>query len=416
MDRVLVLGQGGREHALAWKLAQSPRVEQVFCAPGNPGTAAEPKVQNLNLASDDAAGLIEAARRLAISLVVVGPEAPLVGGVADALRRAGIAVFGPNADGAQLEGSKLYAKAFMARHGLPTAAYGRFTGLDPARTFLRRQDLPVVVKADGLASGKGVVVATTLAQAEQAAEKFLRQGPILIEAFLEGEEASYIAIVADGQVLGLAGSQDHKRLLDGDRGPNTGGMGAYSPTPILDTHMAERVRREIMVPAARGLLAEGISYRGFLYAGLMIGADGPRILEFNCRLGDPETQPLMLRMRTDLYPLLLSAARGDGLPTQINWDPRTALCVVLAAAGYPEAPRTGDTLTLPTALPADCKIFHAGTRARDGKLYTQGGRVLGVTALGPDVAAAQQRAYDVVQRISWPGMQFRRDIGWRARP
>ncbi|WP_291511129.1 phosphoribosylamine--glycine ligase [Acidithiobacillus sp.] len=415
MDRVLVLGQGGREHALAWKLAQSPQVERVFCAPGNPGTAHEPKVQNLHLASDDHTGLVEAVHRLAISLVVIGPEAPLVAGVADRLRRAGVAVFGPNADGARLEGSKLYAKAFMARHGLPTAAYGRFTELDAARAFLRQQDLPIVVKADGLASGKGVVVASSRSEAEQAVDKFLRQGPILIESFLEGEEASYIAIVADGQVLGLAGSQDHKRLLDRDQGPNTGGMGAYSPAPVLDPHMAERVRREIMVPAARGLMAEGISYRGFLYAGLMIGRDGPRILEFNCRLGDPETQPLMLRLRSDLYPLLLAAARGEPLPPQIQWDPRTALCVVLAAAGYPDAPRTGDAIHLPAALPADSKIFQAGTCERDGTTYTQGGRVLGVTVLGADVAAAQRRAYDIVQQISWPGMQFRRDIGWRAR-
>jgi len=415
MDRVLIVGQGGREHALAWKLAQSPQVEQVFCAPGNPGTAHEPKVQNLPLASDDHAGLVQAVHRLAVSLVVVGPEAPLVAGVADVLRRTGVAVFGPGAEGARLEGSKLHAKAFMARHGLPTAAYGRFTDLNAARSFLREQGLPIVVKADGLASGKGVVVATSPSEAEQAAEKFLRQGPVLIESFLEGEEASYIAIVADGQVLGLAGSQDHKRLLDGDRGPNTGGMGAYSPTPVLDTHMAERVRREILLPAARGLMAEGISYRGFLYAGLMIGADGPRVLEFNCRLGDPETQPLMLRLRSDLYPVLLAAARGEPLPAELVWDSRTALCVVLAASGYPEAPRVGDPIHLPSTLPADSEIFHAGTRERDGQLYTQGGRVLGVTVLGTDVAAAQRQAYDIVQQIAWPGMQFRHDIGWRAR-
>lgn len=412
MAQVLVLGGGGREHAIAWKLAQSAEVETVYCAPGNPGTAAEEKLINLPLNPNHPEAVVAAAHALDVQLVVIGPEAPLVAGVADALRRAGIPVFGPNQAGAMLEGSKAHAKAFMLRHGLPTARYERFTDTPEALAYLRAHPLPVVVKADGLAAGKGVVVASSLAEAEAAAEQFLQWGPIIIEEFLEGEEASFIAIIVDGQVLPLAGSQDHKRLLDQDQGPNTGGMGAYSPAPVLDMAMSERVLREIMQPAAQGLLRDATPYCGFLYAGLMIGRDGPKLLEFNCRLGDPETQPLMMRLRSDLYTVLLDAARGEPLPAALDWDNRTALCVVMAAEGYPDCPQTGERISgLEQSFPDTVKVFHAGTRSRDGHIVSAGGRVLGVTALGESLAIAQQRAYGAVGQIHWAGVQFRRDIG-----
>ena len=413
--KVMILGGGGREHAIAWKLAQSAEVAEVYCVPGNPGTAAEAKVHNLALTPTNADQVVAAAHALGVALVVVGPEAPLVAGVGDALRRAGIPVFGPNAAGAMLEGSKAHAKDFMKRHGIPTARYGHFTERGPALDYLRAHPLPVVIKADGLAAGKGVVVAVEHAEAEAAVHRFLQWGPIVIEEFLEGEEASFIAIVADGQVLPLAGSQDHKRLLDGDQGPNTGGMGAYSPTPNLDTATSERVLREVMRPAAQGLMADRTPYRGFLYAGLMIGPAGVKVLEFNCRLGDPETQPLMMRLRSDLYTLLLTAARGDPLPKTLGWDSRTALCVVLATAGYPEHPRADDPILGLSAAHGDAvKIFHAGTATRDDTIITAGGRVLGVTALGDSLAIAQQRAYAAVADIHWPGLQHRRDIGHRG--
>ena len=413
--KVMVLGGGGREHAIAWKLAQSEEVANVYCMPGNPGTAAEAKVHNLALKPTEADQVVAAARALNVTLVVIGPEAPLVAGVGDALRRAGIPVFGPNAAGAMLEGSKAHAKAFMERHSLPTACYGRFTDTGTALDYLRDHPMPVVVKADGLAAGKGVVVAFERTEAEAAARQFLQWGPIIIEEFLEGEEASFIAIVVDGQVLPLAGSQDHKRLLDGDQGPNTGGMGAYSPTPILDTAMSERVLREVMRPAAQGLMTDRTPYCGFLYAGLMIGSAGPKVLEFNCRLGDPETQPLMMRLRSDLYTLLLTAARGDLLPAALDWDSRAALCVVLAAGGYPDHPQTGDPIRGLDETQGDTvKIFHAGTAKRDGSVITAGGRVLGVTALGESLGIAQQRAYAAVADIRWPGLQYRHDIGYRG--
>jgi phosphoribosylamine--glycine ligase len=413
--KVMVLGGGGREHAIAWKLAQSAVVAKVYCVPGNPGTAAEAKVHNLALKATDAGQVVAAAHALDIALVVIGPEAPLVAGVGDALRRAGIPVFGPNAAGAMLEGSKAHAKTFMERHGLPTARYGRFTDADAALGYLRDHPLPMVVKADGLAAGKGVVVAFERTEAEAAARQFLQWGPIIIEEFLEGEEASFIAIVADGQVLPLAGSQDHKRLRDGDRGPNTGGMGAYSPTPILDTAMSERVLREVMRPAAEGLMTDRTPYCGFLYAGLMIGPAGPKVLEFNCRLGDPETQPLMMRLRSDLYTLLLTAARGDPLPKALDWDSRAALCIVLATAGYPDHPRLGDPILGLNKTQGDTvKIFHAGTTTEHDTVITAGGRVLGVTALGESLSIAQQRAYAAVADIRWPGLQYRQDIGYRG--
>ncbi|MEL5849033.1 MAG: phosphoribosylamine--glycine ligase [Candidatus Igneacidithiobacillus chanchocoensis] len=418
MSKVMVLGSGGREHAIAWKLAQSPAVETVLCVPGNPGTAAEAKCRNLPISPLDAAEVVAVAHAEGVSLVVIGPEAPLVAGVSDALRRSGLAVFGPNAAAARLEGSKAFAKEFMQRHGIPTAAYGRFTELAPALAFLAQQSLPIVVKADGLAAGKGVVIAQTRAEAEEALQRFLAWGPVVIEEFLYGEEGSFIAIVADGQVLPLAGSQDHKRLGDGDQGPNTGGMGAYSPTPILDAAMSERVRREVMQPMARALQAEGLPYRGFLYAGLMITDSGPKVLEFNCRLGDPETQPLLMRMESDLFAVLQAAALGNPLPPALHWKPELALCVVLAAPGYPDAPQLGQAIRgLETALDsATAKVFHAGTRAQDGGLVTAGGRVLGVTVLAPSISAAQAQAYALADKIRWPGMQLRHDIGWRARP
>ncbi|TQN51210.1 phosphoribosylamine--glycine ligase [Acidithiobacillus thiooxidans] len=410
--KVLVLGGGGREHAIAWKLAQSEQVETVYCAPGNPGTAGEEKLFNLKLNPNNPQAVVAEAHVLDIQLVVIGPEAPLVAGVGDALRRAGIPVFGPDQAGAMLEGSKAHAKAFMMRHGLPTARYERFTDTAHALEYLHGHPLPVVVKADGLAAGKGVVVASTMQEAETAARQFLQWGPIIIEEFLEGEEASFIAIIVEGQVLPLAGSQDHKRLLDDDRGPNTGGMGAYSPAPVLDMAMSERVLREIMRPAAQGLMADGTPYCGFLYAGLIIGRDGPKLLEFNCRLGDPETQPLMMRLRSDLYAVLLLAALGERLPPELEWDERSALCVVMAAEGYPEHPRTGDAIAGLTAAETDTvKVFHAGTKSVDGHVATAGGRVLGVTALGDSLAIAQHRAYAVVAKIHWSGVQFRRDIG-----
>ncbi|MEY2341202.1 phosphoribosylamine--glycine ligase [Acidithiobacillus sp. IBUN Pt1247-S3] len=416
MQKVMVLGSGGREHAIAWKLAQSNEVGEVLCVPGNPGTEHEPKCRNLRVSPLDSAAVVAVAHGEGVSLVVIGPEAPLVAGVPDALRRSGIPVFGPNAAAARLEGSKAFAKEFMERHGIPTAAYGRFTSLAAGREFLQGCALPIVVKADGLASGKGVVIASTRAEAEEALARFLAWGPVLLEEFLEGEEASFIAIISDGQVLPLAGSQDHKRLLDADQGPNTGGMGAYSPAPILDAAMSERVRREVMQPMARALQKESLSYRGFLYAGVMVTSAGPKVLEFNCRLGDPETQPLLFRLRSDLYPVLYAAALAEPLPASLDWDPRTALCVVLAAPGYPEAAQIGaPILGLPKQEPADAKIFHAGTRAQDGGIVTAGGRVLGVTALGDSVASAQQVAYALADKIRWPGKQLRSDIGWRAR-
>ncbi len=361
--------------------------------------------------------MVAAAHAEGVSLVVLGPEAPLVAGVSDALRRSGLAVFGPNAAAARLEGSKAFAKEFMERHGIPTAAYGRFTEIKAAHAFLARQPLPIVIKADGLAAGKGVVIAESQEEAEEALTRFLAWGPVVIEEFLRGEEGSFIAIIADGQVLPLAGSQDHKRLADGDQGPNTGGMGAYSPTPILDIAMSERVRREVMLPMARALQAEGLPYRGFLYAGLMITESGPKVLEFNCRLGDPETQPLLMRLDSDLFLTLLAAARGDALPPELQWKKELALCVVLAAPGYPDAPQLGQTIRgLERSLDgATAKVFHAGTRVQDGALVTAGGRVLGVTVLAPSISAAQAQAYALAQQIHWPGMQLRHDIGWRAR-
>jgi phosphoribosylamine--glycine ligase len=420
--KLLVIGGGGREHALAWKLAQSPRVSEVLVAPGNAGTATEPKCRNAAVAATDIAGLVALARFEQIDLTVVGPEGPLVAGVVDAFKAAGLACFGPSRAAAQLEGSKRYTKEFLARHGIPSARYSVFTSetFDPA--VIRAQRPPIVVKADGLAAGKGVVIAATADKAiatvrQMFAGAFGAAGEtVVVEEFLEGEEASFIVMVDGEHVLPLATSQDHKRLLDGDQGPNTGGMGACSPAPVVTPAMHERIMREVIWPTVRGLAAEGTPYTGFLYAGLMIAPDGtPNVLEFNCRFGDPETQPILVRLRSDLNELCLAALAGRLHEIEAIWDARAAVGVVLAAEGYPDDVRQGDAIAgLDEAARLDGKVFHAGTRLEDGKVLTAGGRVLCAVALGAGVAEAQRAAYALVNRLCWRGMQYRRDIGWRA--
>jgi phosphoribosylamine--glycine ligase len=421
--KVLVIGGGGREHALAWKLARSARVQKVFVAPGNAGTAGEPHVENVPIADLDE--LAQFAVDRAIALTVVGPEAALAAGAVDIFRARGLRIFGPTKAAAQLESSKSFAKAFMRRHGIPTADYAVFDDAVAAHAHIDAGPVPVVVKADGLAAGKGVVVAATREEAHAAIDSMLgSDGPsagsrVVVEAFLEGEEASFM-VVSDGRaVVSLATSQDHKRLLDGDLGPNTGGMGAYSPAPVVTPNVHARVMQEIVMPTIEGMGAEGRPFTGFLYAGLMIDAQGtPRTVEFNCRLGDPEAQPLLLRLKSDLFELLLQATAGDETRSfervELQWDRRVALGVVLAAAGYPASPRSGDRVEgLPTAEP-DAKVFHAGTAQRDGAVVTAGGRVLCVTALGDSTRLAQQRAYELVRGIAIEGAQYRRDIGQRA--
>ena len=422
---VLVIGGGGREHALAWKLSRSPRVTQVLVAPGNGGTARGsigPSARIRNVEITDVAALAEFAAARDVALTVVGPEAPLAAGIVDVFRARGLRIFGPTQAAAQLESSKDFAKRFMKRHGIPTAEYETFSDATAAHDYVARRGAPIVVKADGLAAGKGVVVAQTLAEAHAAIDAMLvdnRMGDagarVVIEDFLEGEEASFI-VMSDGQhVLALASSQDHKRLRDGDEGPNTGGMGAYSPAPIVTPTIHARVLREIVLPTVQGMAADGIEYTGFLYAGLMIDARGnPRTLEFNCRMGDPETQPIMLRLKSDLVDLLEHAIDGTLDEVEAEWDRRTALGVVLAAAGYPEEPRRGDPLIALPADSEDCVVFHAGTQVIDGQLATSGGRVLTVTALGDSVRAAQRRAYDAVAQVRFAGQQYRTDIGHRA--
>ncbi|HWP94734.1 MAG TPA: phosphoribosylamine--glycine ligase [Gammaproteobacteria bacterium] len=421
--KVLVIGSGGREHALAWKCAQSPRVREVIVAPGNAGTAREPKTRNVEIAADDIAGLLDFAQRERVDLTVVGPEVPLVKGIADAFHDAGLRIFGPTRAAARLEGSKAFAKDFLARHRIPTAEFRTFTAVEPALDWIRRRGAPIVVKADGLAAGKGVIVAQTPAEAEHAVRDMLAGNAfgdaghrVVIEDFLAGEEASFMLMVSGGQVLEFASSQDHKRVGDGDTGPNTGGMGAYSPAPVVTPDVRLRIIEEIVQPTLRGLREDGIDYTGFLYAGLMIAPDGtPRVLEFNCRLGDPETQPLMMRLRSDLVALIEAALDGKLDAIEAHWDPRTALGVVLAAAGYPESARKGDVITgLPVETP-DAKVFHAGTKLlADGRVVTNGGRVLCAVALGSTVTEAQRRAYAFLDGIHWNGMFCRRDIGWRA--
>ena len=422
--RVLVIGNGGREHALAWKFAQSPRVMEVIVAPGNAGTAREGKCRNVEVAVTDLDRLLALARREHVTVTVVGPEIPLVAGVVDRFRAAGLRIFGPTAAAAQLEGSKAYAKDFLARHGIPTAFHSVFTEIEPAMAYLREKGAPIVVKADGLAAGKGVIVATSLREAEDAVRDMLSGNAfgqagarVVIEEFLEGEEASFISMVDGRTALPMATSQDHKRVGDGDTGPNTGGMGAYSPAPVVTPEVHERVMREVVNPTVKGMIADGIPFTGFLYAGLMIGADGaPRVIEFNVRFGDPETQPVMLRLQSDLLPLVEAAVDGQLHQITVRWNPRPALGVVMAAENYPATPRTGDEihgLDVPQAV--GTKVFHAGTRLESGnRVVTSGGRVLCVTALGDDVPDAQRNAYEGVSHIHWGGEFHRHDIGWRA--
>jgi phosphoribosylamine--glycine ligase len=419
--KILVIGSGGREHALAWKLVQSPRVSQVFVAPGNGGTATEDGLVNVPLTSIPS--LVEFARRDEdIAFTVVGPEAPLAAGVVDAFRAAGLKIFGPTQAAAQLESSKDFAKQFMARHNIPTAAFGTFTDAPAAHAYIDQHGAPIVVKADGLAAGKGVVVASTAEEAHAAVDAMLAGNSmgdaghrVVIEECLMGEEASFIVMVDGEHVLALASSQDHKRLQDGDQGPNTGGMGAYSPAPVVTPELHARIMREVIHPTVAGMAADGIRFTGFLYAGIMVGTDGaPRVLEFNCRMGDPETQPIMMRLKSDLVALLEAAVNGKLDQVEAEWDRRTALGVVLATAGYPEAPQKGAVIgTLPAAAD-DLHIFHAGTTVQDGLTVVNGGRVLAVTALGDSVRMAQKRAYEAIAGVRFDGMQYRRDIGWRA--
>ncbi|MDE2294099.1 MAG: phosphoribosylamine--glycine ligase [Gammaproteobacteria bacterium] len=420
--KVLVVGGGGREHALAWKCAQSPRVDLVYVAPGNAGTALEPKVRNVPIAAEDVVALAAFATRERIDLTIVGPEGPLVAGIADRFAADGLACFGPSRAAARLEGSKGYTKAFLSRHGIPTAAYRSFDRTDFDPDALRRWRLPLVIKADGLAAGKGVVICESHEQAVATATGMLNGAfgaageSIVVEEFLDGEEVSFI-VAADGlAALPLATSQDHKRRDDGDRGPNTGGMGAYSPAPVVTPALHARILREVIEPTLRGLDAEGIHYTGFLYAGLMIAADGtPNVLEFNCRLGDPETQPILMRLRSDLTELCEAALAHRLAQTQADWDPRAALGVVLAAGGYPDVARKGERIAgLEAAARLPGKVFHAATRLEDGAVVTNGGRVLCTVGLGTTVAAAREEAYALADAIHWESMQYRRDIGHRA--
>ena len=422
--KVLVIGNGGREHALAWKAAQSPQVETVFVAPGNAGTALEPALQNVNIGVTDIPALLNFARSEQIDLTIVGPEAPLVIGVVDAFRDAGLTIFGPTKGAAQLEGSKAFTKDFLARHRIPTAEYQNFTDIEPALAYLREKGAPIVIKADGLAAGKGVIVAMTQEEAEAAVKDMLAGNAfgdaghrIVIEEFLDGEEASFIVMVDGENVLPMATSQDHKRVGDGDSGPNTGGMGAYSPAPVVTDEVHQRTMDRIIWPTVRGMAAEGNTYTGFLYAGLMIDRQGnPKVIEFNCRFGDPETQPIMLRMQSDLVALCLAACEGRLDEQTSRWDPRASLGVVMAAGGYPGSYRTGDEIHgLPLEEAADGKVFQAGTTlSDDDRVLTSGGRVLCVTALGDTVADAQQRAYALMKDIHWEGSFSRSDIGYRA--
>jgi phosphoribosylamine---glycine ligase len=421
--KILIIGGGGREHGLAWKAAQSPLADQVYVAPGNGGTAREPGVSNVAIGADDIPGLVRFANDQQIGLTIVGPEAPLVAGVVDAFEAQGLPCFGPRQAAAQLEGSKAFTKAFLARHGIPTAAYGAFTEVDAALDYLEQVGAPIVVKADGLAAGKGVILAQDLMTARAAVRDMLDGGRfgtagarVVIEELLTGEEASFI-VMADGEhCLPMASSQDHKARDDGDRGPNTGGMGAYSPAPVLTPQIHARVMDEVILPTLRGLAAEGTAYRGFLYAGLMIGADGtPKVLEYNCRFGDPETQPILMRLKSDLVALCLAALEGRLDQAQAQWDPRVALGVVMAAGGYPDAYGKDRVIGGLDGLDdPDLKVFHAGTRLDGDRVLTAGGRVLCVTALGETVSAAQQRAYEAVRQIYWQDAYYRTDIGHRA--
>lgn len=423
MKKLLVIGSGGREHALAWKLAQSARVSEVLVAPGNAGTATEAKCRNVAVKATDINGLLQLARDEGVAVTVVGPEQPLVAGVVDAFRAAGLRIFGPTAAAAQLEGSKAFAKDFLKRHGIPTAYYAVHTDVDAALAYVRDKGAPIVVKADGLAAGKGVIVAMTLQEAEDAVRDMLSGNAfgdagarVVIEEFLDGEEASFISMVDGRTALPMATSQDHKRVGDGDTGPNTGGMGAYSPAPVVTPEVHARVMREVVNPTVQGMIADGVPFTGFLYAGLMIDAEGaPKVIEFNVRFGDPETQPVMLRLESDLLDLVEAAIDGslDGIEAQ--WTPQPSLGVVMASSPYPETPVTGDVIMGLAGVPASAKVFHAGTALdENGHAIATGGRVLCVCALGDSVADAQQRAYAGVAAIHWTHAFHRRDIGWRA--
>jgi len=421
--KVLIIGGGGREHALAWKAAQSDRVEVVYVAPGNAGTASEAGIENVAINAEDNAALKAFAMQNQIDLTIVGPEAPLVTGIVDDFQAAGLKIFGPNRNAAQLEGSKAFSKDFLARHGIPTAAYGNFPDLDEAIAYVKAQGAPIVVKADGLAAGKGVIVAQTEEEAIQAVKDMLEANRfgdaghrVVIEEFLQGEEASFICIVDGEEVLPMVTSQDHKARDNGDQGPNTGGMGAYSPAPVIDAAMHERVMNEVIIPTVKGMNKDGNRYRGFLYAGLMIDADGtPRVLEYNCRFGDPETQPIMMRLQSDLVTLCEAAVDGTLLEQDVRWDKRAALGVVLAAGGYPDSYSRGDVISgLEEVTGPDAKVFHAGTRMENGNVVTSGGRVLCVVGLGNKVSDAKSKAYEAVKLISWRGMFYRTDIGYRA--
>ncbi|EHU8078305.1 phosphoribosylamine--glycine ligase [Vibrio cholerae] len=421
--QVLIIGSGGREHALAWKVAQNPQVDTIYVAPGNAGTALEHKVQNVNIGITDIPALVAFAQDKAIELTIVGPEAPLVIGVADAFRAAGLPIFGPTQGAAQLEGSKAFTKDFLARHNIPTAAYANFTEIEPALAYVREKGAPIVVKADGLAAGKGVIVAMTLQEAEDAIQDMLAGNAfgsagsrVVVEEFLDGEEASFIVMVDGENVLPMATSQDHKRVGDADTGPNTGGMGAYSPAPVVTQDVHDRVMREVIYPTVRGMAAEGNTYTGFLYAGLMIDSTGaPKVIEYNCRFGDPETQPIMMRLQSDLVELCQAAIAGKLDQVESKWDPRASIGVVLAAGGYPGDYTKGEVISgLPTQESAGQKVFHAGTETQGDQVVTNGGRVLCATALGNTVLEAQQRAYQLADQIHWNGMFCRRDIGYRA--
>ncbi|KRG75835.1 phosphoribosylamine--glycine ligase [Stenotrophomonas chelatiphaga] len=421
--KILVIGSGGREHALAWKLAQSPQVTEVLVAPGNAGTATEAKCRNVDIKVTDLDGLLALARSEGVAVTVVGPEVPLVAGVVDEFREAGLRIFGPTAAAAQLEGSKAYAKDFLARHGIPTAYYAVHTDVDAALAYIREKGAPIVVKADGLAAGKGVIVAMSLEEAESAVRDMLSGNAfgdagarVVIEEFLDGEEASFISMVDGVHALPMATSQDHKRVGDGDTGPNTGGMGAYSPAPVVTPEVHARVMREVVEPTVQGMIADGVPFTGFLYAGLMIDASGaPKVIEFNVRFGDPETQPVMLRLQSDLLDLVQAAIDGTLDQVQAQWDPRPSLGVVLAAAPYPEAPITGDVISGLDRVPDTAKVFHAGTALdAQGNVVSAGGRVLCVAALGDSVRDAQANAYAGVAKVTWANEFHRNDIGWRA--
>jgi len=421
--KVLIIGSGGREHALAWKVAQASSVEKVLVAPGNAGTAREAKVENIALDVLDQNGLADLAERQGVALTIVGPEAPLVEGLVDHFESRGLKCFGPKRAAAQLEGSKAFTKDFLARHDIPTAAYQNFTDIDPALAYVRQQGAPIVIKADGLAAGKGVIVATTLQEAEDAVRDMLAGNKfgdaghrVVIEEFLDGEEASFIVMVDGEHILPMATSQDHKRAGNGDSGPNTGGMGAYSPAPVVTGSVHQRIMEQVIEPTVRGMAAEGMPYTGFLYAGLMISPDGePKVIEYNCRFGDPETQPILMRLRSDLAALCLAALDGKLDQVEAQWDPRPTLGVVMTAEGYPGSYPKGDAISgLDQADTQDVKVFHAGTAEQHGQGVTSGGRVLCVTAVGDSVADAQRKAYQGVAGIHWRGVQYRDDIGYRA--